>query len=79
MMVSNEVVKCDMCMAKEMNIAKREIELLRTEVEELRLQSINKDKEVIEVNRKEEDSWTMVENQLKSQHVIERLEKVGKI
>ena len=37
-----EIVKCGMCMANEMNVAKREIELLMEEVGNLMLQSINK-------------------------------------
>ena len=61
-------LKCGMCIIKEN-------ELLRKEVGELRLQSINKDKEVTEVKRKEEDSWAIVEKQMKSNNVIERLEK----
>ena len=49
--MEHEVVKCGMCIVKEMNVGKRENELLRKEVgelkkevEELGLQSINKDK-----------------------------------
>ena len=65
-----------MCIAKEMNVAKREIELLRKEVGEWGLQSINKDTEVIEAKRKEEDLWVMVVKKLKIRRVIDRLEKL---
>ena len=40
------------------------------------MQSINKDKEVAEVETKEEDSWAIVANKMKSHNVFERLEKV---
>ena len=46
------------------------------EVGELRVQSINKDKEVADVKTKEEDSWVIVAKQMKSHSVFERLEKV---
>ena len=36
--MEHEVVKCGMCMVKEMNVVKRANELLRKEVGELRLQ-----------------------------------------
>ena len=45
-----------MCIVKEINVVKGEKELLRKEDGELRVQSINKDKEVAEVKTKEEDS-----------------------
>ena len=53
--IAHEVVKCGLCMAKEMNVAKIEIKLLWKEVWELRLQSINKDNGAIEVKIKEKD------------------------
>ena len=49
--MAHKVVKYGMCIVKEMNVVKRENDLLRKEVGELRLQSINKDKEVTEVKR----------------------------
>ena len=49
---------------------------LKKEVGELRVQSINKDKEVAEVKTKEEDSWATVAKKMKSHNVFERLEKV---
>ena len=58
--MEHEVVKCSMCIVKEMHVAKREEELLRKEVGKLRVQSMNKDKEVAEVKTKEEDSWAIV-------------------
>ena len=61
---------------KSVNILKRGNELLKKDGGEMRLQSIHKEKEVIEVKRKEEDSWATVARQLKNQHIIERLEKV---
>ena len=43
----------------------------------MRLQeSISKDKEVTEVKRKEYNSWAIVAKKMKSNNVIERLEKV---
>ena len=42
----------------------------------MKLQNINKEKETIEIKRKEEESWATVTRKLKSEHVIERLEKV---
>ena len=81
--MEHEVAKCGMCIVKEMNVVKGEIELLmqevgdlRKEVGELRVQSINKDKEVAEVKTKEEDSWAIVAKKMKSHDVFERLEKV---
>ena len=85
--MENEVVKCGMCIVKEMNVVKGEKELLRNEVGELReevgelknevgelrVQSINKVKEVAEVKTKEEDSWA---KKMKSHNVFERLGKV---
>ena len=78
-----EVVKCGMCIVKEMNVVKGEKELLRKEVGELkkevgelRVQSINKDKEVAEVITKEEHSWAIVAHKMKSHNVFERFEKV---
>ena len=53
-----------------------EIGELKKEVGELRVQSINKDKEVAEVKTKEEDSWAIVSKKMKSHNVFERLEKV---
>ena len=38
--MEHEVVKCGMCMVKEMNVLKRENELLRKEVGEMRLQNM---------------------------------------
>ena len=49
-----------MCIIKEMNAVKGEKELFRKEVGELRVQSINKDKEVADVKTKEEDSWAII-------------------
>ena len=49
-----------MCIVKEMIVVKGEKELLRKEVGKLRVQSINKDKEVAEVKTKEEDSCAIV-------------------
>ena len=85
-----EVVKCGMCIVKEMNVVKGENELLRKEVGELRkeigelkkevgelrVQSINKDKEVAEVKTKEKDSWAIADKKMKNHNVFERLEKV---
>ena len=82
MMVSDEVdmeleaVKCGMCIVKEMNVVKGEKELLRKEVGELRVQSINKDKEIADVKTKEEHSWAIVAKKMKSHNVFERLENV---
>ena len=42
-------------------------------MEKMRLQNINKKKEVIEVKRKGEYSWAMVVRKLKSQHELGRL------
>ena len=74
--MEHEVAKCGMCIVKEMNVVKGEKEPLRKEVGELRVQSINKDKEVAEVKSKEENSWAIVANKMKSHKVCERLEKV---
>ena len=81
--MEHEVVKCGVYIVKKMNVVKGEKELLRKEVgelkekvEELRVQSINKDKEVAEVKTKEEDSWAIVAKEMKSHNVFERLEKV---
>ena len=49
---------------------------LKKEVGELRVQSINKDKEVADVKTKEEHSWVNVAKKMKSHNVFERLEKV---
>ena len=78
--MEHEVVKCSMCIVKEINVVKGEKDLLRKEVGELRkeigelkkevgelrVQSINKDKEVAEVKTKEEDSWAIVAKKMKS-------------
>ena len=53
-------------MGRHNNVVKRENELLRKEVGDLRLQSINKDKEVTEVKRKEDDSWASVATKMKN-------------
>ena len=88
--MEHAVVKCGMCIVKEMNVVKGEEDLLRKEVGELRkeigelkkevgdlpVQSINKDKEVTDVKTKEEHSWANVAKQMKSHNVFERLEKV---
>ena len=88
--MEHEVVKCDMCIVNEMNVANGEKELLRKEVGELRkevgelrkevgesrVKSINKDKEVTEVKTKEEDSWSTVAKKMKSHNVFERLDQV---
>ena len=86
--MEHEVVKCGMCIVKEMNVVKGEKELLRKEVGELkkeigeseegelRVQSIKKDKEVAEVKTKEEYSWAILAKKMKSHNVFERLEKV---
>ena len=66
----------DICAINEMSVVKGETELLTKEVGELRVQSINKDKEVAEVKTKEEDSWAIVAKKMKSHNVFERLEKV---
>ena len=57
--MEHEVVKCGMGIVKEINVVKGEKELLRkevgewkNEVRELRIQSINNDKEVAEVKTK---------------------------
>ena len=87
--MEHEVVKCGMCIVKEMNVVKGEKDLLRKEVGELRkeigelkkevgelrVQTITKDKEV-DVKAKEENSWAIVAKKMKSQNVFERLEKV---
>ena len=49
---------------------------MKKEVGELRVQSINKDKEVADVKTKEEHSWAIVAKKMKSHNVVERLEKV---
>ena len=88
--MEHEVVKCGMCIVKEMNVVKGEKDLLRKEVGELRkeigelkkevgelrVQTITNDKEVDDVKAKEENSWAMVAKKMKSQNVFERLEKV---
>ena len=88
--MEHEVVKCGMCIVKEINVVKGDKELLRKEVGEvrkeigelkkevgeLRVQSIHKDKEVAEVKTKEEDSWAIVAKKMKSHNVFERLERV---
>ena len=88
--MEHEVVKCGMCIVKEMNVVKGEKDLLRKEVGELRkeigelkkevgelrVQTITKDKEVDDVKAKEENSWAIVAKKMKSQNVFERLEKV---
>ena len=71
--MEHEVVKCGMCIVKEMNVVKGEKELLKKEVGELRVLSIHKDKEVAEVKTKEEDSWAIVAKKMKSHNVFERL------
>ena len=45
---------------------KRENELLKKEVGELRMQGFNKENKVIEVKRKEEDSWATIARKSKS-------------
>ena len=86
--MEHEVVKCGMCIVKEMNVVKGEKDLLmkevgelrkeigelKKEVGELRVQSINKG--IAEVKTKEEDSWAIVAKKMKSHNVFERLEKV---
>ena len=74
--MEHEVVKYDMCIVKEINVVKGEKTLFRKEVGEIMVQSINKDKEVAEVQTKEEDSWAIVAKKMKSHNVFERLEKV---
>ena len=49
---------------------------MRKKVGELRLQNINKDKEVTEVKRKKEDSWAIVAKKMKINNVIVRSGKV---
>ena len=49
---------------------------MKKEVGELRVQSINKDKEVAEVKTKEEYSWAIVAKEMKSHNVFVKLEKV---
>ena len=46
---------------------------LKKEVGELRVQSINKDKEVAEVKTKEEDSWAIVAKKMKSHQGLPNL------
>ena len=58
----------DSCERKEINVEE--------EVGEVRVQSINKDKEVAEAKTKEEDSWAIVAKKMMSHKVFERLEKV---
>ena len=55
---------------------RKEVGELRTEVGELRVQSMNKNKEVAKVKTKEEDSWAIVAKTMKSHNVFEKLEKV---
>ena len=58
--MEHEVIKCGMCIVKEMNVVvkgekdllRKEVGELKKEVGELRVQSINKDKEVAEVKTK---------------------------
>ena len=64
--MEHEVVKCGMYIVKKMNVG-------RKEVGELRVQSINKDKEVADVTTKEEHSWAIVAKKMKSHNVFERL------
>ena len=47
MMLEHEVVKCGMCMVTGVYVLKRYNELLRKEMGEMRLQNINKEKEVM--------------------------------
>ena len=75
--MEHEVVKCGMCIVKEMNVVKGEKDLLRKEVGELRkeigelkkevgelrVQTITKDKEVDDVKAKEENSWAIPSKQ----------------
>ena len=49
---------------------------MKKEVGELRVKSINKDKEVAEVKTKEEEYWCIVAKKMKSHNVFETLEKV---
>ena len=88
--MEHETVKCGMCIVKVMNVVKGEKDQLRKEVGELRkeigelkkevgelwVQSINKDKEVVDVKTKEEHLWAIVAKKMKSHNVFERLEKV---
>ena len=88
--IEHEVVKCGICIVKEINGVKGEKDLLKKEVGqlrkeigelkkevgELRVQSINKDKEVADVKTKEQNSWAIVAKKMKSHNVFERFEKV---
>ena len=53
--VEHEVVQCAMCIVKEMHKLKNENEMLRKEMEEMRLKTVNKKKEGIEVNKQEDN------------------------
>ena len=78
--MEHAAVKCGMCTVKEMNVVKGEKDLLRKEVGELRkeigglkkkvgelrVQSINKDKEVADVKTKVEHSWAIVANKIRA-------------
>ena len=58
--VEHEVVKCGMCIVKEMNDSRKQNESLGNEVKEWKLKTVNKEKEQIEVKRQEEESWATV-------------------
>ena len=84
--MEHEVVKCGMCIVKEMNVVKGEKDLLRKEVGELRkeigelkkevgelrVQTITKDKEVDDVKAKEENSWAMVAKKIESDVIVKK-------
>ena len=51
-------------------------ERLRRKVDEMRLKNVNNEKKVIKVNKQEENTCVKVARKLKSEHGIERMEKV---
>ena len=53
--VEHEVVKCGMCIVKEINDLRKENESLGNEVKEWKMKTMNKKKEEIEVKRQEEE------------------------
>ena len=49
---------------------------MRRKVDEIRLKNVNNEKKVIKVNKQEENTCVKVARKLKSEHGIERIEKV---
>ena len=62
--------KGDECCERRKELLRKEIGELKKKVGELRVQSINKDKEVAEVKTKEEDSWAIAAKKMKSHNVL---------